>query len=338
MSISPDMDPHLPDMDARAVAERWFSRLRAADCSAAERMAFLQWRALPEHDAAYVQTEQLWKQIGALAQMEEMQAWSQAALRSGATQLSSPRKRMNRTRGMKALALATAAMLVLGVGALLSLQAPQAEPTLQEYAATDQLRTIELPDQSVVTLNVDSVVEAEYSETARVLHLRRGEAVFEVHSDPSRPFVVEAGLGEIRALGTRFMVRRQEQATTVTHLRGRIAVTSAGTEVLPEVGEQLRVYSSGKVERRKVDLVDVQSWMSGRLVFRATPLAEALDEVNRYAERQLRITDPALARMPISGTVVVGDSRTMARALAVLLDLDLQSSSEGDLLLAPKKS
>src|SRR3546814_2068180 len=52
------------------------------------------------------------------------------------------------------------------------------------------------------------------------IEFRQGRAMFDVAHDASRPFVVDAGLGTVTALGTRFQVQRNEDRVSVTLLEG----------------------------------------------------------------------------------------------------------------------
>src|SRR3546814_12775466 len=52
--------------------------------------------------------------------------------------------------------------------------------------------------------------------------------MFDVARDPSRPFVVNAGVGTVTALGTRFKVQRSENRVSVTLLEGAVGIATAG--------------------------------------------------------------------------------------------------------------
>src|SRR3546814_17273957 len=52
--------------------------------------------------------------------------------------------------------------------------------------------------------------------------------MFDVARDPSRPFVVNAGVGTVTALGTRFQVQRSENRVSVTLLEGAVGIATAG--------------------------------------------------------------------------------------------------------------
>lgn len=48
------------------------------------------------------------------------------------------------------------------------------------------------------------------------------QALFEVAHDPTRPFVVDAGVAQVWALGTRFDVRRPDEGVDVVLLEGAV--------------------------------------------------------------------------------------------------------------------
>ncbi|WP_313519340.1 FecR domain-containing protein, partial [Pseudomonas sp.] len=52
-----------------------------------------------------------------------------------------------------------------------------------------------------------------------LLLLRRGELLVQVAADAARPFHVRSAEGDVRALGTRFLVRQEDDATRVVVLQ-----------------------------------------------------------------------------------------------------------------------
>lgn len=308
-------------------AERWFARLRSPACSEQERLAFGQWRAQLDNARAYATTEALWNELSALREDPGMRAMIIGAR--------APRRRW-RSRWPAAIA---ALLLIAATGGLLRLHGADDAASLQHYASGDrETRVVVLDDGSRVTLNADSAIDARYTRAARRLALLRGEALFDVRHDAARPFIVMAASGEIIDLGTRFLVRRDAGQVTVTLLEGRVDVARETTRerVALQPGEQLRFAATGAFDRHRVDPGITDAWTRGRLIFRATPLAAALAEVNRYAAPRIRVDDTALAATPISGTVRIGDGQSMAAALVALLAVDLQPQDDGDLLLVPR--
>src|SRR3546814_3285689 len=128
--------------------------------------------------------------------------------------------------------------------------------------------------------------------------------MFDVARDPSRPFVVNAGVGTVTALGTRFQVQRSENRVSVTLLEGAVGIATAGhgdARSLRLVPGQTAYYApqtqSWTVET--TDAAALTSWSQGFHVFGATPLRDALAEINRYSDVKLVLSDPSLGDLAL---------------------------------------
>jgi transmembrane sensor len=301
-----------PSPDVLSQAERWYARLKAPDCSASERLEFQRWRTAPEHGAAYADTEKLWESLGHLSGRPDFEQLSQRILAETAA-------RAQRRWPPFAIA-ASAAIALIGGGVLIWAQHRQTPGAV--YATKPGERSIvKLADGSQLVLNYATELDVRLDEKARRVMLHKGEALFTVAHDQTRPFKVVAGDGVVTALGTRFEVRSDDQHVTVTLSEGHVSLDRQVDKehVQLEPGEQVRYQvDAPELNRRTVDAEVVTSWSTGRLRFRSTPLSEALEEVNRYSSTQIRIVDPALAAIPIAGTFEVGDTTSVVSALTAL--------------------
>ncbi|PWK81827.1 FecR family protein [Fulvimonas soli] len=291
-------------------AERWFARLRADDCAAADRRAFEDWRASdPRHAEAYDETRRLWAGMLPLAADAEVAAWRRQA-RAAADRPRAPRLR----RPLLGLA-AAAAMLALAAGGYLAWRTQAPPPAVARYAtAAGEVRALVLADGSRLTLNADTVLEASMGAQARTVYLRRGEAVFDVVHEAARPFVVHAAGNVIRDIGTRFDVELDGARTDITVAEGIVNVTRDGKTATLAHGEQLAV-GEGLWRRRSIDPSVATGWTQGMLVFRQTPLEEAVAQANRYGRGRLVVEDPSLAQLPISGDFHAGETDSLVHAL-----------------------
>ena len=102
-----------------------------------------------------------------------------------------------------------------------------------------------------------------------------------------------------------------------------------------ETNQQAVVARDGAIRKASADAAGATSWTTGRLVFRDTPLAAAIAEVNRYSDRKVELAGAGLAARPVSGFFDVGDSESFARAAADLFDLSLSRGADGAWRLAP---
>lgn len=106
-------------------------------------------------------------------------------------------------------------------------------PDSSEYTAysntTDDVTAIMLEDSSKVWLGAKSTIQCNtnsaYSE--RIVRLT-GEAYFDVHRDTARPFIVRAGVLDVKVLGTAFCVKSDEASGKVSVLleRGSVRLQS----------------------------------------------------------------------------------------------------------------
>lgn len=317
-------------------AARWSARLCAPDCSDRERQEFERWvRADPAHAQACAAAQLVSDSIGLLARVDpRLRALADEAFAQGASDLpAAARPRRSRRRWTLPVGLA-AALALAAIGLRIGSER-QTGSDGEVHSAATQTRSITLADGSRVQLDVGTEIRVKLSREARSVTLVSGRALFSVAHNRERPFSVTAGPSRTTALGTVFQVQRESDAVTVTLSEGSVAVDAVGARERREIlapGQQLRV-AGADWQRRHVDTEAATSWSQGRLVFRGTPLAEALAEVNRYSSHKLMLGDPGLAGLVVSGSFfVAGDSRAIAAALEAVLPVRALQSGDETLL------
>lgn len=317
-------DPKSDPARLRQAAD-WHARLGARAITTRSLREFRDWRENPANDAAYQEVEHAWSRSGDLAGDPDI-------LRETEHILMRPRREPGWRHARPtiwALALAAVAAPLL---ALLALRL--ADPV---YATgVGEQRLVRLADGSRVHVNTDSRVRVDFDRGTRRLVLVRGEAFFDVAHDASRPFIVAAGEAEVRALGTRFGVRRSPEGVRVTLLEGvvRVAAEDAAAWTLSP-NQQLTVRPDGQGQVRRTDAALSTSWTTGRLYFRSTPLAQAVAEVNRYGERKIELDAATFAARPVSGVFDIGDTEGFVRAVTALFELRADEASGRTIRLTP---
>ena len=135
-------------------------------------------------------------------------------------------------------------------------------------------------------------------------------------------------------------MQRDTEQVVVTLTEGSVAVDrvadSTGVawheRLVP--GEQISIDGrTNQRVRRFVDANVTTSWTQGRHIFRGTPLHMAIDEVNRYATKKVRLGDPSLGDLPVSGNFIVGDSEVVVDAFAALLPLRAVEAGDREIIL-----
>lgn len=303
------------ELDEAAV---WIARLHAPDRSMKVERGFQRWRAEKRsHEAAFATVSDAWELSGALQRrpLPRISRWERAGFRAGFWR--------------STLAVACAAALC-GVGVALYLHAAGVVTGIGEQ------RVLVLEDGTRVSLNTDSRLVVHFNRSLRRVELDRGEALFEVAPDPSRPFVVAAGHRQIEALGTSFVVREEDQQLSVTLVEGKVAVSAAdaavrgvaGEAVTLTPGERLTFKSdvAGAIDRPSLE--KVTAWRRGQVDLEQIPLAEAATEMNRYSTLKLRVEQAEAAHLPIDGVFRAGDTEGFAEAVARSYGLGVQRRSQ----------
>ncbi|MBG7614684.1 FecR domain-containing protein [Brevundimonas sp. BAL450] len=306
-------------------AAAWFSRLNQRRVSTDDVHAFAAWRRNPANAAAYAKAERLWDAAGALASDPAIERMTEDAGRR------QPGRRRSRPLGYLAAAGVGAAVVICALVGWSVLHTPTYRTEIGER------RTINLSDGSSVTLDTASRIAVRISGDRRSIDLIEGQALFDVASDPSRPFTVIAGAVEIRALGTRFHVRRLDGGARVILAEGRVAVTDERTvdgDWTLSPGQQL-VTTRPTPAVETVDVPAATSWTTGRLTFEELPLREAVAEMNRYSRVQLVLDASRLGDIPVSGAFNAGDMEGFAAALADLYPVTV-SRADGRLIISDR--
>jgi transmembrane sensor len=321
-----------------AEAERRFVRSLSPDCTAEEHAATALWRhADTAHEAAYQHVRAVWRACRSLANEPDAMM-----LRKGAEAVQRPfhnRRRGSAHRLRRALA-ACVAVSALGLGGQYAglfdtLRPAPMTADHQFQTAIGERRAAALADGSEVVLNTGTAVEAHLDGRQRAVTLRSGEALFDVAHDARRPFVVAVGDDTVTALGTRFQVRHTDANAVVTLFEGKVRIARAdGSARVLSPGEQAWLAAAGGISVRSIQVQEADAWSRGWLVFRDEPLSEVVAEVNRYATTPINLADPALGNLRLSGNFRVGDSTSMASAMAALLPLRVTTQGEGLALAA----
>lgn len=313
-------------VSARALDEAiaWQLRLDSGETSEQERHEFQRWLgAHPEHAKVWQQLAGIDRQLAAAAPGPARRA----LLRSGGVR----RRRPHRIAGTT-LALAVA----LGLG-LLAQQRPLGDYLADERTGSGERRELRLADSSLVQLNSRTALDVDFDGPQRRLYLRSGEILVKTGHDDPRPFIVETEQGRLRPLGTRFLVRREGEATRLIVLESAVAAqprSASGKRVI-EAGEQVRIERQ-RLGPSETAPIGAGAWSRGLLVADDMPLAQLIASLGEYRSGYLGL-DPALADLRISGVFPLHDSDRALAALPPSLPVRIERFSDWWVRVVPKK-
>lgn len=201
-----------------------------------------------------------------------------------------------------------------------------------------QWRSEMLTDGSVLRIGPKTQLRWSFDAGRRSIVLSRGEAVFEVAKDPSRPFVVTTQLGDVRAVGTEFGVSLLNAATAVvTVAHGKVAVSKSreATELVAD--QQIVMSAAGAQPVKQVDASHELQWATGYYEFRGETVRQAIEEFNRRNRLQVIMSDPAIGAiaMPFT-TVKLDDPESFVVMLAARPDVQVAYESADVIRLLPE--
>ena len=253
-----------------------------------------------------------------------------------------------------------AAAIVLAVASVFALAHWHgAAPALREFATRrGQTAALNLPDGSRVMLGpasrirVPADVGALRTGTPRDIYLE-GEAYLEVKHDSTRPFLVHTAAGVAEDIGTEFLV------TAYPETPGMRVVVASGIvalyQPLPAAkgrerggreppkplltlaqGDLAELASTGIATlTRDVDVAPYVAWTKGDLGLDATRRGDAVPQLERWYDVDIRLGDSSLADRRLTATF---RRASLAQVLELLsLSLDVRVEREGrSVLLKPK--
>ncbi len=171
--------------------------------------------------------------------------------------------------------------------------------SLEVIAPVGSRTVVELSDGSVVYLNYGSQIKYPHNFSGRTRSVvLSGEAYFDVAHDPGKPFVVNAGRINVKALGTEFNVnaypRNNDISTTL--VEGKVVVGKAksngGTEAIKELmpGQHIKYEkATGTVKSSMGQVEKYIAWKDGKLVFDNEPIDMVAQRLGRMFNVDIQV-------------------------------------------------
>ncbi len=296
-----------PRDDTEELARAWLVHMRSGKATRADAQAYRRWRAEHAGHAEEAQSlSDIWTSLPeAVAVFEE---------RHGAVDLSTS-ERTERQHALRTGRRAFVGFAVAAGASWLALRPPlQLWPAIGDFAAdyrtgTGEQRQVKLSQRVTIAMNTQTRIDVLHAQAGQDashgIDLLAGEAEIAAAApsatgtDTLRPIVVVAGRGRLQADVARFNVRRTGPQVCVTCVSGTVTVEHPRQSLVLLANQQLTYDDHDLSLKSDVNSHAVVAWREGRLVFDRIPLAQVVDEINRYRPGKLILRNAALGRRSV---------------------------------------
>ncbi|WP_454629938.1 FecR family protein [Bradyrhizobium cenepequi] len=277
----------------RAEAQAWLRRLHSGEATAEDVATLERWRAIsPAHAAAFAEASLLWTVLRDAAQQAERN-------RGAGVMIVRPAfSRRGFLIGGAALAASAAGIMVMRPP--LGLWPSAAELAADYRTGTGERRRIDSQAQVTVELNARTSLDVRHPADGSVqFELLSGEAAIANRLGQAANVTVVAGSGRTVGRNASFNIRKTGSDVRVSCIDGCIDVMCHDRSFALVAGRQLAYDANGHTDVVAADPELVTAWQRGMLMFRRAPLAEVIDEVNRYRSGRVVLVDSTLARRQV---------------------------------------
>jgi transmembrane sensor len=244
--------------------------------------------------------------------------------------------------GSRMLKIAAMALILLGMGlALVYLHnsGSLSKKIIYSTGVDQKNLVVELPDGSRIFLNRNTRISyrSDFGKHGRNIRLS-GEAFFEIAPDVSRPFIIDAGIAEVKVVGTSFNVRtdNDEPGVEVFVKTGKVMLTGAsGSQSLildPGFIGKINSTTSGKSLNNDPNYL---AWQTGFLEYNGQKLDIVFGDLKKVYNMDIIADDISILENRWTSRVDKQPQDTIIRLIC--LSFNLGYSKEGNVYHLYKK-
>ncbi len=278
-------------------AHAWIRRLVSGEATAADAEALRRWcNESPAHAAAFSEASQFWAAFGPAGQS----LLDESAVK-GVVGALTGRRMIGRRAFLGGGALAASAAGLFVARSPLGLWPSLSELGADYRTAAGEQRRVVTSNGVTIQMNTRTSISIDVDDDPGAVRLITGEASFTTSGYQAGSFSVIAAGGKASAENARFDVRRFESGACVTCLADTVRVSFQDRTVTLGSRQRVTYAADGFGEISAVDPAVVTAWQNGVLVFNMTPLAEVIEELNRYRTGRIILLNATVAENPVNG-------------------------------------
>ncbi|MBN1107821.1 MAG: FecR family protein [Bacteroidales bacterium] len=228
--------------------------------------------------------------------------------------------------------LGTAALLIRNNGSLMK----------TVVAASDDLQNttkITLPDGSLVSLhgNTRLTYNPNFGKKIRKVSLS-GEAFFEITSDASCPFIIDAGMASVKVIGTSFNVitKNPDSAVEVFVQSGKVMLSdnSGKNDIVLEPGF-IGILDSEHSDKTLNENPNYMAWNTGKLMYDGQTLDLVFRDMKRVFDMDIAVDDPSILDNKWTSAINIESRDTIIRLICT--SFNLSYIKDGDVYRLSKR-
>lgn len=241
------------------------------------------------------------------------------------------------------LKVAAAAILVIVTGLIFLLNRKSDNEVRTIATVSGQIKTITLPDNSIVTLNGNSALSYKNnwdSKAPREVWIK-GEGYFNVrhlnkdtlHISTSDRFVVHCEDVNIEVLGTTFNVKNRNGKTNVALIAGKISIAdieknSNSKPLVLAPGDYVEYAGKKLVDTKKLTKpAQVVSWTTDNISFTDASLKDIIETLEDRFGYTVNIEDRTLLDLKIEGDISVNNVADLLDVVTTTLNIKIEQSA-----------
>jgi len=211
-----------------------------------------------------------------------------------------------------------------------------------------QLNTVNEANTLIKTLNDGSVIyiaqnssfsfPKEFENKSRNVSLK-GEAFFDIASNPAKPFIIETDQAFIEVLGTAFNVKTQDGNNFELCVdRGKVKVTmknNPSNTALVVAGEKVTTFKNDLLKSKYVKNQE-SGWYKQRMHFKDESLQNIISVLNRNFNTTFVVAEKETGNRKLTVTFNKESAATMTELICVTLNLKSQNIN-GSVVLSENK-
>ncbi|WP_461633983.1 FecR family protein [Labilibaculum euxinus] len=296
------------------------------------------------------QLEQIWLESGKLnphpISVNKKSAWAKLSSRLDQHEktLSPSIQRFSRFRIALISSAAAFILILFGIFNWYSNDYTQTEEFLLTNTSQSTIQD-SLPDGSKIYLNKFAHISYHTSKTKQRIVNLQGEAFFTVKRDTLRPFIVNAGIGGVKVLGTSFQVKMKENGDILVDVNsGKVELFRPNKTQTDTLHMILTNNEGGLISSQQDTIIRLASnssaffWVDKRLSFRNKPLKEVFKVLESCYQITIKSDNPEINNLYYSSSFIDENAENVIKVISKTFNLTYSRKENTFIISYPEKN